>query len=424
MLPYLGKYASENEANDLIMIEIIMDKFPRINRLPPYVFSTMDQLKQEILATGSELFDFGMGNPDQPTPPHIVEALREAILDPATHRYSASRGIPELRKAISNWYGRRFNVDLDPESEAIVTVGSKEGLAHLALAMVNEEDSILAPNPCYPIHHFGFVIADADVCHISMAPGVDFFEALDKAIQETWPKPKVLILNFPSNPTTQCVDLEFFTRVIDVAKQNNIWVIHDLAYADIVFDGYKAPSILQVPGAKDIAVESFTLSKSYNMAGWRVGFMCGNAQLINALARIKSYIDYGSFAPVQIAAITALEGPQDCVTEICQMYQNRRDVLCKGLNEIGWNVTPPQATMFVWAPIPEKFHHLGSFEFSKLLLREAKVVVSPGIGFGEFGNQHVRISLIENEARMQKALLNLKAFINQDTAIRLEAAEA
>lgn len=391
-----------------------MEEFPRINRLPPYVFSTMDHLKQQIVSAGAELFDFGMGNPDQPTPPHIVEALRQAVLDPATHRYSASRGIPPLRKAISEWYGKRFNVDLDPETETIVTVGSKEGLAHLALAMTGDEDTILAPNPCYPIHHFAFVIADANVCHISMEPGVDFFVALEQAIQESWPKPKVLILNFPSNPTTQCVDLEFFTRVIAIAKANKIWVIHDLAYADIVFDGYKAPSILQVPGAKEIAVEAFTLSKGYNMAGWRIGFMCGNAKLINVLARIKSYIDYGSFAPVQIAAITALQGPQECVTEICQMYQRRRDVLCAGLNEIGWPVTPPKATMFVWAPIPKKFHTLGSFEFAKLLLREAKVVVSPGVGFGEYGNQYVRISLIENEARIMKALANLKEFIDLD----------
>jgi alanine-synthesizing transaminase len=391
-----------------------MDEFPRINRLPPYVFSTMDELKQQQIAAGADLFDFGMGNPDQPTPPHIVEALRAAILDPATHRYSASRGIPGLRQAISNWYGRRFNVDLDADSETIVTVGSKEGLAHLALAMTGADDSILVPNPCYPIHHFGFVIADADVCHISMEPGVDFFIALENAIKETWPKPKVLIINFPSNPTTQCVDIEFFTKIIAIAKEHHIWVIHDLAYADIVFDGYKAPSILQVSGAKDIAVEAFTLSKSYNMSGWRVGFMCGNAKLINALARIKSYIDYGSFAPVQIAAIAALEGPQDCVTQICQTYQDRRDVLCQGLNEIGWQVEKPKATMFVWAPIPKQFHHLGSFEFSKLLLREANVVVSPGVGFGEFGNQYVRISLIENEMRIGKAIEKLKQFMVQD----------
>jgi alanine-synthesizing transaminase len=385
-----------------------MDQFSRINRLPPYVFSIMDQLKQQMIVRGVDMFDLGMGNPDQPTPPHIVAALNESIIKPHTHRYAASNGISGLRKSICDWYGRRFNVDLDPEREAIATVGSKEGIAHLALAITDVDDTVLVPNPCYPVHHFGFVIAGADVCHIPLVEGVDFIGALQTAIQETWPKPKVLVLNFPSNPTAQCVDLEFFSKIVAIAKEHKIWIVHDLAYADLVFDGYKAPSILEVPGAKDIAVEFFTLSKSYNMAGWRVGFMCGNATLVKALSRIKSYIDYGSFMPIQAAAMAALDGPQDCVTDICHMYQRRRDVLCEGLNRAGWAVTPPKATMFVWAPIPAKFHHLGSLEFSKLLLNEANIVVSPGVGFGEYGNQFVRIGLVENEARIQQAMQNIQ----------------
>lgn len=395
-----------------------MDQFPRINRLPPYIFSVMDQLKAQVAATGADMIDFGMGNPDQPTPSHIVEALRAAVLNPSTHRYAPAKGIPALRKAISDWYGKRFNVDIDPDTETIVSVGSKEALAHLALAIVDSGDTILAPNPCYPVHHFGFVIANAEVCHIPLVEGVDFIESLQHAIEETWPKPKVLVINFPANPTTHCVDLAFFTKIIEIAKAHNIWVIHDLAYADLVFDGYKAPSILQVPGAKDIAVESYTLSKTYNMAGWRVGFMCGNAKLVGALTRIKSYIDYGSFAPIQEAAIVALEGPQDCVQEICQLYQSRRDVMCKGLNALGWAVTPPQATMFVWAPIPKAFQHLGSLEFSKILCSEAKVVVSPGVGFGEYGNQYVRIGLIESEARIEQAMQNIKQFMHTHGALK------
>jgi alanine-synthesizing transaminase len=394
-----------------------MEQFQRINRLPPYVFSIMDNLRQEVAATGAKIIDFGLGNPDQPTAPHIVEALREAVLDPASHRYSAPRGLPALRKSISQWYGKRFNVDLDSETETVVTLGSKEGLAHLALAVVGRGDSVLVPNPCYPVHHFGPVIADANVCHITTSPDRDFFAALEAAMQECWPKPKLLIINFPSNPTTECVDLEFFTRVVEIAKQHKIWVVHDLAYADIVFDGYKAPSILQVPGAKDIAVEAFSLSKSYNMAGWRVGFMSGNSTLINALVRVKSYVDYGYFAPVQMAGIAALDGPQDNVEATRRLYQQRRDVMCAGLNTIGWEVTPPKATMFVWAPIPEKFLPLGSLEFSKLLLREANVVVSPGIGFGEFGNRFVRISLTNAEPNVQEALKNINAVLAKDVYI-------
>jgi alanine-synthesizing transaminase len=393
-----------------------MDQFSRINRLPPYVFSTMDALKQQSIARGESVFDLGMGNPDQPTPPHIVEVLRQAVLAPDAHRYAASKGIDGLRKSICDWYGRRFDVDLDPQTEAIATVGSKEGIAHLAIAITDADDTVLVPNPCYPVHHFGFVLANADVCHVPLIPGVDFLEALQESIKEAWPKPKVLVLNFPSNPTAECVDLEFFTKIIAIAKEHNIWVVHDLAYADLVYDGYKAPSILQVPGAKDIAVEFFTLSKSYNMAGWRVGFMCGNATLVTALSRIKSYIDYGSFMPIQAAAMAALDGPQDCVNDIRDMYQRRRDVMCSGLNAIGWDVTPPKATMFVWAPIPAKFHHLGSLEFSKLLLRETKVVVSPGVGFGEYGNQFVRIGLVETETRIEQAIQSIRQFLKSDVA--------
>lgn len=393
------------------------NNFPRMNRLPPYVFSVMDQLKTNKMASGVDVFDFGMGNPDQPTPPHIVEALRSACTDPKLHRYAPAKGIAPLRKSICDWYQKRFNVALDPDSEAIVTIGSKEGLAHLALATVGEEDSVLVPNPCYPVHQYGFVIAGAEVLHLPLLPNIDFIEVLEKTIQESYPRPKMLVLNFPANPTTQCVDLDFFTKIIAIAKEYNIWVVHDLAYADIVFDGYKAPSILQVPGAKDIAIESYTLSKTYNMAGWRVGFMCGNATLVNALSRIKAYLDYGSFGAIQMAAIAALEGPQDCVTEISNRYEHRRNVMCAGLQAAGWDIDVPQATMFVWAKIPEPFRHFGSLEFSKLLLREANVVVSPGIGFGEYGNHYVRIGLIEDDPRMQQALERIKQFMRCDFEI-------
>lgn len=388
-----------------------MDQFSRINRLPPYVFSVMEQLKLQKMATGADVFDFGIGNPDQPAPAHIVEALREALLHPNAHRYAPSKGIPELRRSISNWYGKRFNVDLDPETEAIVTIGSKEGLAHLALATVDADDTVLVPNPCYPVHHFGFTIADANVRFVPLLPEVDFIETLESTIKECWPKPKMLVINFPANPTTQCVDLDFFAKIIEIAKEHKIWVVHDLAYADLVYDGYRAPSILEVPGAKDIAVEAYTLSKSYNMAGWRVGFMCGNATLLQALTRIKSYIDYGSFAPIQHAAIAALEGPQDCVTEIRNRYQKRRDVMCAGLKAAGWPVEIPKATMFVWAKIPEPYRHLGSLDFAKMLVNQANIVVSPGIGFGEYGNDYVRIGLVEDDYRMQAALQNLMQFM-------------
>ena len=379
------------------------------------MFNIVNELKAKARARGEDIVDFGMGNPDQPTPKHIVDKLTEAAQRGDTHRYSVSKGIPRLRKAICGWYKKRYDVELDFESEAIVTIGSKEGLAHLALATVGPGDAVLVPNPSYPIHPYGFVIAGADIRHVPLIPGGDFFAELEKAIKDTWPKPKMLVLNFPGNPTTQCVELDFFEKVVAIAKEHKIWVIHDLAYADIVFDGYKAPSIMQVPGAKDVAVEFFTLSKSYNMPGWRVGFMVGNPTLVAALARMKSYLDYGMFTPIQVAAITALEGPQECVAEIRDMYQRRRDVLCNGLNAVGWPVDPPRATMFVWAPIPEQYRDMGSLEFCKKLLRDAKVAVSPGIGFGEYGDDHVRFGLIENEHRTRQAIRGIRDMIRRDS---------
>jgi len=388
--------------------------FARINRLPPYVFNIVNELKMDARHRGEDIIDFGMGNPDQPTPKHIVDKLVEASQRDNTHGYSISRGVPRLRRAICNWYKSRYDVHLDPESEAIVTLGSKEGLAHLAMAVVDRGDAVLVPNPAYPIHPFGFVIAGADVRHVPIGPGIDFFEELQKAIRDSWPKPKMLLINFPSNPTTQCVDLEFFSKIIDIAKEHEIWVIQDLAYADIVFDGYTAPSILQVPGAKDIAVEFFSMSKSYNMPGWRVGYMVGNPVLVNALSRIKSYLDYGTFTPIQIASITALEEDQQCVAEIRDMYRSRRDVLCNGLNSVGWEIEKPRGTMFVWAPIPEQFKEMGSLEFSKKLLIEAKVAASPGIGFGSYGDNFVRFALIENEHRTRQALRAIRAMLREE----------
>jgi alanine-synthesizing transaminase len=392
----------------------MFEDFPRIKRLPPYVFNIVNELKAKARARGEDIVDFGMGNPDQPTPQHIVDKLIEVAQRENTHRYSVSRGIPRLRRDICNWYKKRYSVDLDLETEAIVTIGSKEGLAHLALATVGPGDAVLVPNPSYPIHPYGFVIAGADIRHVPLTADIDFFSELEKARKDTWPKPKMLVLNFPGNPTTQCVDLEFFEKVVAIAKEHEIWVIHDLAYADIVFDGYVAPSIMEVPGAKDVAVEFFTLSKSYNMPGWRVGFMVGNPILVSALARIKSYLDYGMFTPIQVAAIAALEGPQDCVKEIADMYCIRRDVLCDGLNAIGWQLEKPKATMFVWAPIPEQYKHLGSLEFSKKLLQDAKVAVSPGIGFGSYGDDHVRFGLIENEHRTRQALRGIRDMFRAD----------
>jgi alanine-synthesizing transaminase len=359
-----------------------------------------------------------MGNPDQPTPKHIVNKLVEAAQREDTHRYSMSRGVPRLRKAISNWYKRRFDVDIDPETEAIVTIGSKEGLAHLALATLSRGDTVLVPNPAYPIHPYGSIIADADIRHVPMVEGIDFFAELENAIKHSYPKPKMLIINFPGNPTGQVVELDFFERIINIAKEHAVWVIHDIAYGEICFDGYKAPSILQVPGAKDIAVEFYSLSKTYNMPGWRVGFMCGNPTLVKALERIKSYLDYGMFAPIQIAAISALDGPQDCVEEIRSMYESRRNVLCDGLNAAGWQVERPKASMFVWAKIPEQYAGMGSLEFAKKLLKDAQVAVSPGIGFGQYGDDHVRFSLIENEHRTRQAIRNIKHMFRQDQGLK------
>lgn len=390
------------------------EEFERIKRLPPYVFNIVNQLKAEARSKGEDIIDFGMGNPDQPTPQHIVNKLVEVAQRKDTHRYSMSRGIPRLRRAITQWYQKRYAVSLDMETEAIVTIGSKEGLAHLALATLGPGDTVLVPNPAYPIHPYGVVIAGADIRHVPLMPNVDFFAELVRSINDSWPKPKMLILNFPGNPTTQCIELDFFQKVVEIAKQHNIWVIHDLAYADIVFDGYVAPSILQVPDAKDIAIESFSLSKSYNMPGWRVGFMCGNPQLIAALGRMKSYLDYGTFTPIQVAAIAALEGPQDCVREICDMYRQRRDVLCEGLEHIGWQVEKPKATMFVWVPIPEAYKAMGSLEFSLKLIREAKVAVSPGIGFGQYGDEHLRFALIENPHRTRQAIRGIRDMFRKD----------
>ena len=382
--------------------------FFRINRLPPYVFNEVQALKLKARQAGEDIIDFGMGNPDSPSPPHVVEKLIEAAKNPKNHRYSASRGITKLRHAICAWYQRNYNVNLDPETEAIVTMGSKEGLAHLALAMVAPGDVVLTPTPSYPIHPYSIIIAGGEVRGFPLRQDSDFFEDMLTAFRQTLPRPKILILSFPHNPTTAVVDLDFFKKIVVFAKENDLYVVHDLAYADIVFDGYKAPSFMQVPGAKDIGVEFFTLSKSYSMPGWRVGFCVGNPKMVGALQKIKSYLDYGIFQPIQIAGIIALNGPQDCVRETVEMYRNRRDALVDGLNRIGWKVEKPLATMFVWARIPESYRAMGSLDFSKLLLGEAKVAVSPGIGFGEGGDDHVRFGLVENEHRTRQAIRGIK----------------
>ncbi len=389
-------------------------RFSRIERLPPYVFTITAELKMAARRRGEDIVDLSMGNPDGATPPHIVEKLCTVAQRPDTHGYSTSKGIPRLRRAIAHWYAERYGVAIDPDHEAIVTIGSKEGLAHLMLATLDRGDTVLVPNPSYPIHIYGAVIAGAQIRSIPMAPGIDFFAELERGIRESIPKPKMMILGFPSNPTAQCVELNFFERVIALARQYDVLVVHDLAYADITFDGWKAPSIMQVPGAKDIAVEFFTLSKSYNMAGWRIGFMVGNAELVSALARIKSYHDYGTFTPLQVAAIAALEGDQQCVRDIAMRYQQRRDVLVKGLHEAGWMVELPKASMYVWAKIPAPYAPLGSLEFAKKLLAEAKVSVSPGIGFGDYGDDHVRFALIENRDRIRQALRGIKAMFRAD----------
>ncbi len=393
--------------------------FPRVNKLPPYIFDEIQKLKMEARHFGEDIIDFGMGNPDQPTPSPIVEKLREVSLKPATHRYSQSKGIPRLRKSICDWYERRFSVHLDPDSEAVVTMGSKEGLAHLALATLDKGDAVLVPNPSYPVHLYGFVIAGADIRHVPIGKNIDFFSELDNAIKNSYPKPKMLVLNFPSNPTTQCVEIEFFEKIVEMAIEHEIWVVQDFAYADLCFDGYEAPSILQVEGAKEVAVEFFSLSKSYNMPGWRVGFCCGNKDLLAALSRIKSYFDYGLFTPIQVAAIKALDEGDEHVIAIKETYKSRRDILVKGLNNSGWPTDTPKATMFVWSKIPDSMINLGSLEFSKRLLTEAKVAVSPGIGFGDYGEGYVRFSLIENEHRIKQAVRSIKKFISSQEKIHV-----
>ena len=394
-------------------------RFARIDRLPPYVFNITAELKLAARRRGEDIIDMSMGNPDGATPPHIVAKLVDAAQRPDTHGYSTSKGIPRLRRAISHWYRERYDVEIDPDKEAIVTIGSKEGLAHLMLATLDRGDTVLVPDPSYPIHIYGAVIAGADIRSVPLTPGIDFFAELERAIRGSYPKPKMIVLGFPSNPTAQCVELDFFERVIALARKHDIFVVHDLAYADIVFDGWKAPSIMQVPGAKDIAVEFFTLSKSYNMAGWRIGFMVGNPDLVAALTRIKAYHDYGTFTPVQVAAIAALEGDQTCVTEIAAQYQSRRDVLARGLIEAGWQVDIPKASMYIWARIPEPYRALGSLEFAKQLLAKAKVSVSPGIGFGDFGDEYVRFALIENESRIRQAVRGIKAMFRADGLVKV-----
>ncbi|MBI4775099.1 MAG: aminotransferase class I/II-fold pyridoxal phosphate-dependent enzyme [Deltaproteobacteria bacterium] len=385
-----------------------MEEFRRMKRLPPYVFATVNQLKMQMRRAGEDIIDLGMGNPDIPTPEHIVAKLIEASQKGANHRYSASRGITGLRKAICNWYKRKYDVDLDPETEAIATIGAKEGLSHLVLAIITPGDVVFAPNPTYPIHPYSVIIAGGDLRSIPIGGGRDFFDDLLTATKTTWPAPKMLIISFPHNPTTEIVDLTFFERIVEFAREHNILVIHDFAYADLVFDGYKAPSFLQVPGAKDLGVELFSMSKSYSMPGWRMGFAVGNVEMIKALTRLKSYLDYGVFQPIQIASVIGLDGPDDCVKEIVDIYRERRDALVGGLNRIGWEVESPKATMFVWAKIPDEFLHMGSVEFSLMLMREAKVAVSPGRGFGEYGDDHVRFALVENVQRTNQAIRGLR----------------
>ncbi len=398
--------------------------FHRIRRLPPYVFAEVNAMKAAARAAGADIIDFGMGNPDLPTPPHIVEKLIETVHDPRTHRYSNSRGIPGLRKALSGYYKRRFGVDIDPETEAIVTIGSKEGLANLAQAITGPGDLILVPNPSYPIHQFGFIIADGTVRYLPVEPDDAFLEALERAVLHSQPKPVALVLCYPSNPTALVADLDFYAKVVDFCRIHDIIVLSDLAYSEIYFEGDPPPSILQIPGAKDVAVEFTSLSKTYSMAGWRIGFAAGNTKLIAALARVKSYLDYGAFTPIQVAAAAALNGPQDCVDEARAIYRERRDVLVDGLKKAGWGVPVPTASMYIWAPIPEPFAHLGSVAFSKLLLKHAEVAVSPGLGFGENGDDHVRIALVENTQRIRQATRNIRHLFADPERALAEAADA
>lgn len=388
-----------------------MKTFTRLNRLPPYVFATVNQIKMEARRAGEDIIDLGMGNPDLATPKHIVDKMTEAAQKAQNHRYSASMGIRKLRMAVADWYKRRFDVDIDPETEAIVTIGAKEGLSHLMLVSVGPGDVVLSPNPTYPIHPYSAIIAGANVKYIPLHPDSDFFADLIKATRLAWPKPKIMVISFPHNPTTATVELDFFQKVADYAREHDILVIHDLAYADIVFDGYKPPSFLQAKGAKEVGVEFYSLSKSYNMPGWRVGFCVGNAETVAALKRIKSYLDYGIFQPIQIASIIALNGPQKCVKQICETYKNRRDALINGLDRVGWQIPSPKATMFVWAKIPDQYIKMGSVEFSKMLIRKAKVAVSPGIGFGEYGDEYVRFALIENNMRINQAVRGIKKIL-------------
>lgn len=385
-----------------------MKEFSRLNRLPPYVFTRVNKIKMDARRAGEDIIDLGMGNPDMPTPKHIVDKLVEASRKGHNHRYSASMGITKLRVAIADWYKRRFDVDIDPDTEAIVTIGAKEGISHLVLVTIRPGDVVFSPDPTYPIHPYSVIIAGGDVRRIPLSPDRDFFEDVIAATRQTWPRPKMLIISFPHNPTTEVVDLAFFEKVVDYAKEHDILVIHDFAYADLVYDGYKAPSFLQVPGAKDVGVEFFSLSKSYNMPGWRVGFCVGNAEIVGALRRIKSYLDYGIFQPIQIASIIALNGPRDSVRKIVQTYKTRRDALIDGLNRVGWPVKRPKGTMFVWAKIPEPYIKMGSVGFSEMLIRKAKVAVSPGLGFGEYGDEYVRFALIENNMRTNQAIRGIR----------------
>ncbi len=392
------------------------EEFHRIRRLPPYVFAEVNSAKAKARAAAEDIVDLGMGNPDCPTPPHIVAKLVEAVADPRTHRYSASKGIPGLRKALAGYYDRRFKVKLDPETEVVATLGSKEGLANLAAAITSPGDTILVPNPSYPIHQFGFVLAGASVRSIPCTPDDEMLSALDRAVRHSVPKPTALIVNFPSNPTAMLADLYFYKQIVDFARKHEIFILSDLAYAEIYFGSNVPPSILEVPGAKDVAVEFTSMSKTYNMPGWRMGFAAGNPRLVSALTRVKSYLDYGAFAPIQIAAAAALNGPQDCVQEMRDLYRERRDVMVKGLASAGWQVPSPEGSMFLWAPIPDRFKHLGSVDFAKLLLAKAKVAVAPGIGFGEHGDGHVRIALVENSQRIRQAMRGIKTFLTADNA--------
>ena len=388
-----------------------MKTFARLDRLPPYVFATVNQIKMAARHAGKDIIDLGMGNPDLGTPQHIVDKLSEAAQKPHNHRYSASMGITKLRMAISSWYKRRYDVDIDPDTEAIVTIGAKEGISHLVLVTIRPGDVVFTPNPTYPIHPYSAIISGGDVRGIPVGPGNDFFENLMNATRQTWPRPKILIISYPHNPTTEVVDIEFFEKIVDYAKEHNILIVHDFAYADLAFDGYEPPSFLQVKGAKDVGVEFFSLSKSYSMPGWRVGFCVGNPEVVGALRRIKSYLDYGIFQPIQIAGIVALNGPQECVKEICDTYKMRRDALIAGLNRVGWEIESPKATMFVWAKIPDQFLGMGSVEFSKMLINEAQVAVSPGLGFGEYGDEYVRFALIENNMRINQAIRGIRKIL-------------